>query len=228
MRVARYGLKSRLSSTVFLVGLLLFVLGTIGLVVDLVPVLPVSGPGLELDIDLEFAGLAIGVGAVLGTHAESVLLPVSDQLPASENRRSVYITRSLFETLLDSAQEYEPESLSIGIAVTPAGRLRGSHDLPDTMPVFTHLYVPERPNSVSSVFGIDLQTPPRQVHGRFVTHPFSELALTKRDDLHEVVLVAVPPWDDESIAAFDRHGRRRPLHVLDAIPPAERLPTTNQ
>lgn len=145
-----------------------------------------------------------------------------------EAQWTVYITQSLLETLQQFATHSKPDSLSIGLAVTPARRLTGAGEIPESMPVFTHLYLPHRPNSVSSVFGIDLHTPPGRTHGRFVTHPFSELRLTKRDDLHEIVFVAVPPWDEDSIAAFDRAGRRHPLCVIDAIPPEEPLPHVNQ
>lgn len=220
--------QSRAAAAACLVGVLLCAIGAVGTAADLLPGLPVSGSGLRLDAELGLAGLLVVTGAVAGTRTRAAPHAETDRRSAGDGRRPVYVTRSLLDTLLASAREAEPESLSVGLAVTPAGRLTGADEVPETMPVFTHLYVPERPNAVSSVFGVDLQTPPGRAPGRFVTHPFSSLALTKRDDLREVVLVAVPPWDDESVAAFDRRGRRLPLRAVDAVPPDETLPSSNQ
>ena len=97
-------------------------------------------------------------------------------------------------------------------------RLHGEDLTPET-PVFTDFYMPETGASVSAVFGVDLSTPPGQTQGRFVSHPTGRLELERTDDLHEVVFVAVPPWETGTLAAFDRNGRRRRLHVVDAHPP---------
>jgi hypothetical protein len=74
------------------------------------------------------------------------------------------------------------------------------------------------------VFGSNLATPSGEAPGLFVTHPDGSLSLSRTDDLREVVFVAVPPWDRESVAAFGRDGRRRDLEVLDAEPPRESPP----
>jgi hypothetical protein len=126
----------------------------------------------------------------------------------------------LLTSLLRQAADREPDGVTIPIAVTPAG------DLPETgldpeMPVFTHFYLPRDEDSVSAVFGVDLGTPVGQTQGRFVSHPQGDLGVSETDDLHEVVFVAVPPWDEDSMAAFDRLGRRREFSVLDVEPPAE-------
>jgi hypothetical protein len=105
--------------------------------------------------------------------------------------------------------------------VTRAGELPGT-DLDPETPVFTHFYMPDSGGSVSAVFGVDLGTPVGQTQGRFVSHPQGDLRLSKRDDLHEVVFVGVPPWDESSLAAFDRSGREQSLTVLDVEPPEER------
>ena len=55
-----------------------------------------------------------------------------------------------------------------------------------------------------------------------MSHPRGDLRLSKRDDLHEVVFVAVPPWEEDSLAAFDRSGREQTYTVLDVEPPEER------
>jgi len=83
--------------------------------------------------------------------------------------------------------------------------------------------VPEAGGSVNAVFGMDLGTPAGQTRGRFVSHPNGGLDVSKTDDLHAVVFVAVPPWDRDSLAVFDRSGRRLNLAVLDVEPPEEAL-----
>mgnify|MGYP000061896886 CR=1 FL=1 len=132
----------------------------------------------------------------------------------------VYATRGLVESLLRFAREGDPDPVTISVSVTPAADLPDAPVDPET-PVFTHFYMPEAGNSVNFVFGVDLGTPAGQTEGRFVSHPDGQLRVTQRDDLHEVVFVAVPPWDTESIAAFDRSGVERPLELLDIEPPEE-------
>lgn len=222
-RYRGFRLRSRRSLVALGVGVVLFVFGAIGIAGDLLPGAPTTGLGLQADVDLGVLGVAAGVGAVVSDRLTRSPGEATTR-PVPPDRSPVYVTRSLLDTLLGFADDAEPESLSIGLAVTLASDLTGVDDLPETTPVFTHLYFPGRPNAVSSVFGFDLQTPPGRTHGRFVTHPLSDLRLTKRDDLHEVVIVAVPPWDDGSVAAFDRRGRRRPVSVVDAVPPRESLP----
>jgi len=79
------------------------------------------------------------------------------------------------------------------------------------------MYLPDTGGSVRAVFGMDLSTP--GAAGRFITHPDGTLALTKRDDLHEVVFVAVPPYDLDHVGAFDRSGSGRSIRILDIEPP---------
>lgn len=131
-----------------------------------------------------------------------------------------YATRGLVRTLLRLASESEPETTTIPLAVTPAGDIPEADIDPET-PVFTHFYMPSAGGSVSAVFGYDLGTPVGQTQGRFVSHPQGHLDLSTRDDLHEVVFVAVPPWERESLAAFDRRGRRQELTLLDVDLPEE-------
>jgi len=132
----------------------------------------------------------------------------------------VYITRGLAETLLRLAGERDPERVNIRVSVTPARDLDGT-ELPGETPVFTHFYMPEAGGSIDAVFGVDLGTPPGQTQGRFLSHPLGELAVTQTDDLAEVVFVAVPPWETDSLAAFDRSGQRKDLDLVDAVPPEE-------
>lgn len=140
-----------------------------------------------------------------------------------DDRPSVHVTRSLLEVLLEAASEAEPEGVTYGLAITAAGAF-DDLDLPQGTPVFTHLYLPDAGRSVSAVFGVDLGTPPGRTPGLFVSHPDGNPDVARTDDLREVVLVAVPPWDDESVAAYGRDGRRRRLHRVDAEPPSETLP----
>ncbi len=135
----------------------------------------------------------------------------------------MYVTRGLVAVLLDLAAEAEPEELTVSLAVTPAGEFDGVVDAPPDAPVFTHFYPPETGRSITAVFGVDLSVPAGQTQGRFVSHPRGNLDVSKTDDLHEAVLVAVPPWEESSLAAFDRAGRGRDLVIVDAEPPTESL-----
>lgn len=126
-----------------------------------------------------------------------------------------YITRALLTALLELAGDRDPTGVTVSLAVTPAGELDAS--LPSDRAVFTDMYLPDTGGSVRAVFGMDLSTP--GAAGRFISHPDGTLALTKRDDLHEVVFVAVPPYDTEDVAAFDRSGSGRPIDIVDVEPP---------
>ena len=131
----------------------------------------------------------------------------------------VYITRGLLTALLEVAADRDPESVTVALAVTPAAELEV--DLPEGASVFTDMYLPDTGGSVAAVFGMDLSTP--GAAGRFVSHPGGALALTKADDLHEVVFVAVPPYEDDCVAAFDRSGREVRFETVDAEPPPGHL-----
>lgn len=133
----------------------------------------------------------------------------------------VFVTRGLLEALLDYAAEQDPDELSMALSVTPAGELDGDTGLSPETPVFTDLYVPQNDRSINAVFGMDFTIPPRQTQGRFLSHPTGGLDVTLEDDLHEVLLVAVPPWEFDDVAAFDRSGTRRGLTVVDATPPTD-------
>jgi len=137
--------------------------------------------------------------------------------------RVVYITRGLVTVLLDLAREADPDELTASLAVTPAGDLVGPEagGLPPETPVFTDFYLPDTGRSVAAVFGMDLSTPPGQTQGRFVSHPTGDPSVSRTDDLHEAVFVAVPPWGQDRIRVFDRSGRRQQLAVVDAHPPEE-------
>jgi hypothetical protein len=132
----------------------------------------------------------------------------------------VYATRGLVKSLLETASEADPDEVSIQVSVTEAGDLPGA-DLPPETPVFTHFYMPEAGQSVNFVFGVDLGTPAGQTQGRFVSHPNGELRVRQTDDFKELIFVAVPPWDTDSVAVFDRRGREQPLELLDVEPPEE-------
>ncbi len=133
----------------------------------------------------------------------------------------VYATRGLVNVLFDLAEDAEPEAINVVLASTPAGEFDRDLGLDPETPVLTHFYLPDAGRPVAAVFGMDLGTPVGRGRARFLTHPQGKLELTERDDLAAVVLVAVPPWDERSIAAFDRTGARLGLSVLDAEPPQE-------
>jgi proteasome lid subunit RPN8/RPN11 len=133
---------------------------------------------------------------------------------------TVYITDGLLQYLREYARDAEPEEVTVSLAVTAAGDIPDL-DLPPERPVFTHFYMPEAGQSVNAVFGMDLGTPHAQTQGRFVSHPGGSLDVFETDDLHAVVIVAVPPWGHEDVAAFDRRGRRKELRTVDAEPVVE-------
>lgn len=135
----------------------------------------------------------------------------------------VYATRGLIEVLLEFAVDAEPEAANVVLSATPAGEFEAALGVDPEAPVLTHFYLPDAGRSVSAVFGVDLGTPAGRGRARFVTHPQGELSVSEADDLAGVVLVAVPPWEESSLAAFDRSGRRLELTLLDAEPPRESL-----
>jgi hypothetical protein len=152
---------------------------------------------------------------------------VTDDLDAATpdgagGRPPVYATAGLVRALLDIAEDRSPNKVTIAVTTTPAGEFEPPLDLSPETPVFTDLYLPGTGGSVAAVFGMDLGTPASD--GRFVSHPDGRLEVRQTDDLHEVVFIGVPPWDDTAIAAFDRRGRGRALELLDVEPPAESLP----
>ena len=134
----------------------------------------------------------------------------------------VYVTRGLVETLLRLAREAEPNDVTISLAVTRAEDLPEA-DLDPETPVFTDFYLPSTGGSVNAVFGMDLGTPAGQTQGRFVSHPDGYMGVSKLDDLHEVIFVAIPPWETDSFGAFDRSGRKKDVEILDVEPPEESL-----
>jgi len=139
----------------------------------------------------------------------------------------LYVTRGLVDTLLRFAAEKDPESTTVPLAVTRAGDLPEA-DLPDETPVFTHFYMPSEGDAINAVFGMQLGIPSGKTPGIFVSHPIQKLELTKEDDLREVIFIAVPPWDEESLAAFERNGDEREYTILDIEPPEESLAGTEE
>lgn len=140
---------------------------------------------------------------------------------------TVYATEGLIEVLMEFAVDREPQQANVPLAATPAGELSGTdaelESLGAETPVLTHFYMPDTAGSVNAVFGVDLGTPSGGAHARFVSHPSGPDGITRRDDLAGIVLVAVPPWETETVRAFDRSGRRLTFEQLDAEPPVESI-----
>ena len=134
----------------------------------------------------------------------------------------IYATSGLVDALLEMAASADPDDVTVALATTPAGDLSIDDVSPET-PVFSDFYLPSSGGSVSAVFGVDLGTPLGQTQGRFVSHPRGDPDLSRRDDLHAVVFVAIPPWDRDSIVAYDRRGRRQSVEVLETTPPERSL-----
>ena len=126
-----------------------------------------------------------------------------------------YLTHGLATVLLKIASDRDPESVTVALVTQPAGELDGCQLDPD-QPVFTEFYLPDAAGSVDAVFGMDLGTPDSD--GRFVSHPSGPLDVVTTDDFHSVVFVAVPPYEQDSLAAFDRSSTRLSLTVLDIAP----------
>lgn len=132
----------------------------------------------------------------------------------------IHITRGLVDTLLRLAEEADPDTRTIPLAVTRARDLPDVN-LPDETPVFTHFYMSSKGDALNAIFGVDMKTPAAQTPGIFVSHPMGELKVTKRDDLREIIFVAVPPWDENDLKAFDRKDYVQELKILDVEPPEE-------
>lgn len=135
----------------------------------------------------------------------------------------IHVTRDLLTVLLERAAERDPAETNLRLSATRAGDFETDTGLDPETPVLTH-FTPDVGGSVSAVFGVDLGTPAGHGGGRFISHPDGFLGVSKTDDLAAVVLVAVPPYDDESVAAFDRSGDGLALSLLDAAPPEESIP----
>jgi hypothetical protein len=134
----------------------------------------------------------------------------------------VYATRALVDVLCELAADADLGSVSIRLAATPAGDLQpadGGIGLdPDTR-VLSDFYFPDAGDSLTRVFGVDLAAPAGQTAGRFVSHPDGNPDVSVTDDLHALVLVAVPPWEPGDVRAHDRGGTRQDLVLVDAEAP---------
>lgn len=140
----------------------------------------------------------------------------------------VYATRALVDVLCELAADAEPRSVSIRLAATRAGDLRPTDGAavgldPDTR-VLSDFYFPDAGDALTNVFGVDLAAPAGQTAGRFVSHPDGNPDVTMTDDLHALVLVAVPPWEPDDVRAHDRGGTRQDLVLVDAEPPEADAP----
>ena len=136
----------------------------------------------------------------------------------------IHVTRDLLTVLLDHAAERDPTAVNLRLSATLAGEFDADLGLAPETPVLTHFTLESVGGSVNAVFGVDLGMPAARSGARFLSHPTGRLELSKTDDLAAVVLVAVPPYDDDSVSAFDRAGNRLELAVLDATPPEESVP----
>ena len=131
------------------------------------------------------------------------------------------VVADLLDVLLTIADEQDPEPFVADLGTTLARELDADTALDPSEHVFTHFYLPDAGAPVSDVFGFDLGTGPGQTDGRFISHPDGELAVRSTDELHQRMLVAVPPYGRDSVGAFDRAGRRHRLEVLDIALPEE-------
>lgn len=136
----------------------------------------------------------------------------------------IHVTRDLLTVLLEHADERDPMAVNLQLSATPAGEFDTDLDVDPSTPVLTHFTLADVGGSVNAVFGVDLGTPAGRGRARFISHPDGRLELSKTDDLAAVVLVTIPPYDDEHVAAFDRAGDPVELAIVDAAPPEESVP----
>ena len=136
----------------------------------------------------------------------------------------IHVTRDLLTVLLDHADERDPMAVNLQLSTTSAAEFETDLGVDPKTPILTHFTLGDVGGSVNAVFGVDLGTPAGRGRARFVSHPQGQLELSKTDDLAAVVLVAVPPYDDEHVAAFDRAGDPIELAIIDADPPEESVP----
>lgn len=137
----------------------------------------------------------------------------------------VYASRGLLDVLLELAKDRDPGEFSAPLQVSPAAELEADDgnqaafdDLDPDLPVFTDFYFPSTGQAIDAVFGVDVSVPHGQTQGRFIAHPEGFDSVSIEDDLHEIVMVAVPPWTQDSINAYDRRGRKLPITVLPGAP----------
>ncbi len=126
----------------------------------------------------------------------------------------IFISSGLLDGLLSLAAMNEDTSLSVPLIATPVSELDVS-EVPDEAVVFTDFYLPDSAASVSSVFGVDLGTPTVRTDGRFISHPDHYLGISVTDDFHQIMIIAVPPWNQESVGAFTRDNKQVELSVID-------------
>lgn len=136
----------------------------------------------------------------------------------------IHVTRDLLTVLLDHAEEHDPGEVNLQLSATAASEFDADLSLDPGTPLLTHFTLGDVGRSVNAVFGVDLGTPAGRGRARFLSHSDGYLGLSKTDDLAAVVLVAVPPYDDEHVAAFDRAGEPIELGIVDAAPPEESIP----
>ncbi|MBP1921150.1 8-oxo-dGTP pyrophosphatase MutT (NUDIX family) [Halorubrum alkaliphilum] len=136
----------------------------------------------------------------------------------------IHVTRDLLTVLLEHAADRDPAAASLQLSATRAREFDEELGLDPETPVLTHFTLADVGGSVNAVFGVDLGTPAGRGRARFLSHPDGRLGLSKTDDLAAIVIVAVPPYDDDHVAAFDRAGDGIELVVLDAVPPEESVP----
>lgn len=126
---------------------------------------------------------------------------------------TIYISQELIKTLLDIAERSDPKKISIGLCVNKAESLN-LDNIPGKTPIFNDFYFPSG-KSLKKIFGVDISTPPMSTQGRFISHPSGFSKLSKRDNFHEIVFIAVPPWDQDSVKVFDRSGKNYELNIIE-------------
>lgn len=146
------------------------------------------------------------------------------------SRQPLFVTGPLLDVLLELARDADPRPANVQLIESDVAALEPISagetqvqltDVPADEPVFSDFYFPDVGRALNFVFGVDLGTPAGTTQGRFLSHPDGDPGLTVRDDLHAVVLVAVPPWTPENVVAYAPDGTRRELRLVAAGTPGD-------
>jgi hypothetical protein len=134
-----------------------------------------------------------------------------------------YITRGLLDGLLEMSASQEPSSLSVVLNATAAENFDSDITVEPTIEILSHFYFPQSEAPVTAVFGMELGVPAGRGKARFISHPQGPPEPTQRDTHAGVIIIAIPPWEADSCAVYDRHSNRLELEIINAAPPENRL-----
>lgn len=131
----------------------------------------------------------------------------------NKESNKIFITADLLETVLDIASRSAPKKTSIGLTSEKSKDL-DLKNVCDNKDVFHDFYFPSG-KSINEIFGMDISTPPTSTQARFISHPSGYDKIMKKDELHKIIFIAVPPWDKKSTKVYNRNGKEYDLVIID-------------